>query len=179
LWAAFQQNPVARINFWAKALELRRILKKLSVPATIAANGRREPVPPDSRYPANVSARGVEPVQVKISARHGHLAEDTQQFIRQKAEKLLRYFERLTQIEVTVDLRNDLQKKVEFLVSAEHKHDFVAQETNNDILAAVDLVVDKLERQISRYKEKIQDHRRRPSMGEVTGAPSPEDTNEE
>ena len=118
-------------------------------------------------------------MQVKISARHGHLGEATQQFIREKAEKLLKYFERLTQIEVTVDLKDELVKTVEFLVSAEHKHDFVARESNSDVLAAVDLVVDKLERQISRYKEKIQDHRRRPSLGEVAGAPTPEESNEE
>jgi len=113
-------------------------------------------------------------VQIKISARHGHLSEDTQQFIREKMEKLLRYFERLTLIDVTVDLKNDPQKLVEVIVSAEHKHDMVARESNSDILAAVDLVVDKLERQISRYKEKIQDHRRRQSLGEVTSAPTPE-----
>ncbi len=85
-------------------------------------------------------------MQIKISARHGHLSEPTRLFIHEKAEKLLRFFERLTQIEVTVDLKNEI-KKVEFLVSAEHKHDFVASESNSDILAAVDLVVDKLERQ--------------------------------
>jgi putative sigma-54 modulation protein len=118
-------------------------------------------------------------VQVKISARHGHLSEATQQFIRDKAEKLLRYFDRLTQIEVTVDLNSDIHKKVEFIVSAEHKHDFVAHETNGDILAAVDMVVEKLERQINRYKERIQDHRRRPSMGDVRGAPEPEEPADE
>ena len=118
-------------------------------------------------------------MQIKISARHGHLGEATQQFIREKAERLLKYFERLTQIEVTVDLKSDAHKTVEFLVSAEHKHDFVAHESNSDILAAVDLVVDKLERQISRYKEKIQDHRRRLSMGEATGSPTPEESSNE
>jgi len=61
-------------------------------------------------------------VQIKISARHGHLGEPTQQFIREKVEKLLRFFERLTSIEVTVDLKNDV-KIVELIVSAEHKHD--------------------------------------------------------
>jgi len=122
--------------------------------------------------------RGVETVQIKISARHGHLAEATQEYIREKAEKLLRFFERLTSIEVTVDLKNDM-KVVEFLVSAEHKHDFVATEVNSDILAAVDLVMDKLERQLSRYKEKIQDHRRRPPTSEIAGAPTLEETPEE
>ncbi len=81
-------------------------------------------------------------------------------------------------IEVTVDLKDDL-KVVELLVSAEHKHDFVAHEKHSDVLAAVDLVMDKLEKQVRRYKEKIQDHRRRPSTGEVAGAPAPEEPSEE
>jgi putative sigma-54 modulation protein len=117
-------------------------------------------------------------VQIKISARHGHLSEATQQFIREKAQKLLHFFERIMSIEVTVDLKNDI-KLVEFLVSAEHKHDFVARESNGDILAAVDLVVDKLEGQLRRYKEKVQDRRRTPSAGEVTGTPALEEASEE
>jgi putative sigma-54 modulation protein len=118
-------------------------------------------------------------VQIKISARHGHLDEATQQFIRDKAGKLLRFFERLTMIEVTVDLKDPVNKQVELVVSAEHKHDFVARERNADILAAVDLVVDKLENQLRRYKEKVQDRRRTPSAGEVPGTPAQEETGEE
>ena len=117
-------------------------------------------------------------MQIKISVRHGHLNDTTQQFIREKAEKLLHYFERLTMIEVTVDLKKD-QKMVEFLVQAEHKHDFVARENHPDLLAAVDLALDKLALQLRRYKEKIQDHRRTPSVGEVSGAPAAEETGEE
>jgi putative sigma-54 modulation protein len=109
-------------------------------------------------------------VQIKITARHGHLGEASQQFIRDKAEKLLHYFDRIMMIEVLVDLK-DAEKQVEFLVSAEHKHDFVASERNQDILAAVDLVLDKLERQVSKYKQKIQDRRRTPSAGDVAGGP--------
>ena len=46
-------------------------------------------------------------MQIKISTRHGHLAEPTQQFIREKAQKLLHLFSRLTMIEVTVDLHEE------------------------------------------------------------------------
>jgi putative sigma-54 modulation protein len=113
-------------------------------------------------------------VQIKISARHGHLSEPTQQFIREKVDKLPRFFERLTSIEVTVDLKNETNKQVELLVSAEHKHDFVARASHADILAAMDLVLDKLEEQLRRYKERVQDHRRRSSAGDVAGA-SPEE----
>lgn len=108
-------------------------------------------------------------MQIKISVRHGHLSEEIQGHIRAKAEKLLHFFERLTMIEVTVDLKK-LEPVVEFLVQAEHKHDFVASEHHKDVLAAVDLVLDKLENQLRRYKEKLQDHRRTPSTGEVAGA---------
>jgi putative sigma-54 modulation protein len=117
-------------------------------------------------------------VQIKISARHGHLSDATQQFIREKAEKLLHYFQRLMMIEVLVDFKEDDDTLVEFLVSAEHKHDFVASERNKDVLAAVDLVLHKLEQQVRKYKEKIQNHRRTPSTGKVGGA-APEPADEE
>lgn len=77
-------------------------------------------------------------------------------------------------IEVLVD-HTDGDCVVEFLVSAEHKHDFVAKERHKDLLAAIDLVLDKLESQVRRYKEKIQDHRRTPSVGHVAGSPAAEE----
>ena len=117
-------------------------------------------------------------MQIKISARRGHLSEATQEFIREKAQKLTRLFERLTMIEVTVDLK-DSQAWVEFLVKSEHKHDFVAHETHPDLLAAVDLALGKLEMQVRRHKEKIQDRRRTPSAGEVAGGPPAAETGEQ
>ena len=117
-------------------------------------------------------------MQIKISARHGHLGNGAQDYIREKAQKLTHLFTRLTMIDVTVDMVNHLHR-VEFVVSAEHKHDFVAQESKPDLAAAVDAVVDKLQHQLRRYKEKVQDHRRDPSAGEVAGAPRLEGTSEE
>lgn len=118
-------------------------------------------------------------MQIKISARHGHLGDSTQDFIRDKAQKLTRLFERLTIIEVTVDLKNEGQTWVEFLVKSEHKHDFVAHESHPDLLAAVDLALAKLEMQVRRHKERIQDRRRTPSAGEVAGAPPAAETGEQ
>ena len=110
-------------------------------------------------------------VQVKISHRHGHLSEENQAVIREKALKLLHVFERLTMIEVTVDLEKTEEDKVKvaFLVQAEHKHDFVAHESHHDVMAAVDAALHKVQAQLRRYKEKIQDHRRTPSVGDVPG----------
>ena len=113
-------------------------------------------------------------MQIKVSARHGHLSDDVQEHIREKAGKLLHLFQRLMMIEVVVDLQND-EKLVEFLVSAEHKHDFVASERHKDLLAAVDLVLAKLEGQIRKYKEKVQNHHRGTPKGEAAGGTRPTD----
>ncbi len=118
-------------------------------------------------------------MQIKIAVRHGHLNEATQQLIREKAEKLLHFFERLTMIEVTLDLKATFEKKevkmAEFVVQAEHKHDIVAREHHPDLIAAVDLAVEKVEGQLRRYKEKIQDHRRTPHTGTVAEGPAAEE----
>lgn len=103
-------------------------------------------------------------MQVKVSVRHGHLDDDAQTTIREKAEKLLTYFDRITMIEVTIDLSGD-DKKAEVLLDAEHKHNFVSQAESPDPLTAVAVAVDKMKHQLMHYKQKIQDHRRDPSHG--------------
>ncbi len=102
-------------------------------------------------------------MQIKISARHGHLNKAHQLQIQEKAEKLLHFFDRISLITITVDLQDKLFKEVEFIVDAEHKHTFVAKERNDELLACVDHVIDKIKLQINRHKEKLQDHRRDPS----------------
>lgn len=105
-------------------------------------------------------------MQVAITNRHGHLSAGAQEHIRQKAEKLLTYFERVTAISVTVDEQHD-EAIVEILVNAEHKHDFVASETAPSVMAAFDAALHKMEHQVKKYKEKIQDHRRDPALSEA------------
>ena len=117
-------------------------------------------------------------MQIKVSTRHGHLDEETQQRLRDKAAKLLTFFERLTLIEIIVDLHKD-QKQVELKVQAEHKHDFIATEKAENVMTAMDLVLEKLEGQLRRYKEKLQDHRRTPSTGHVTGTTHGADEDED
>jgi putative sigma-54 modulation protein len=103
-------------------------------------------------------------VQVKVSARHGHLDDAMQMEISERAEKLLHYFERVLQIEVTLDLRGET-KKAEVLLNAEHKHDFVAHGEAGDLMTAVNAAIDHMKVQLKHYKEKIQDHRRNPPHG--------------
>jgi len=99
-------------------------------------------------------------VQIQISTRHGHLSDVSQERIAAKAEKLLRIFERLTAIEVIVDLKDEDTPSVDIKVSAEHKHDFVAHDQSSSLMASVDTVVHRLEQQLRKYKEKVQERHR-------------------
>lgn len=105
-------------------------------------------------------------MQVNISARHGHLSPTNQQKITEKVEKLSRYFDRVSAINVTVDLEHRDQHHeavwVEVQVSAEHTDDFVATEIADELFAAVDGVVRKVEQQIKKHKEKTIDGHRQP-----------------
>ena len=99
-------------------------------------------------------------MQIQISTRHGQLSEASQQRISAKAEKLLRIFERLTAIEVIIDLTDEATPRVDLKVSAEHKHDFVAHDQSDNLMGSVDAVVHRLEQQLRKYKEKVQERHR-------------------
>lgn len=104
-------------------------------------------------------------MEIKFAIRHGHLSEANRATIREKVEKLLHIFNRLTEIEVTVDLENPLAPRVDLLVQAEHKHDMKASYASDDLMGAADQVVHKLEQQLRKYKEKIQEHHPRSGSG--------------
>ncbi|MDP6442434.1 MAG: ribosome-associated translation inhibitor RaiA [Pirellulaceae bacterium] len=98
-------------------------------------------------------------MQTNISVRHGNLSQETQDKITEKAEKLRRFFDRLTGINVTVDLEHRDTPRVEVRVSAEHSEGFVAADEAGNVLAALDSVLHKLERQLRKHKEKLTGHR--------------------
>ena len=110
-------------------------------------------------------------MQIRISIRHGHLSDQTQTKISTKLEKLTRFFERLTEIAVTIDLEHPENPTVDLRVSAEHKHDFVATSRTDNLMTAVDGVVEKMEHQLRKYKEKVQG-RHRNTGGRQQEAPS-------
>jgi putative sigma-54 modulation protein len=110
-------------------------------------------------------------VQIRIATRHGNLSEATQDRIKKKAEKLSRLFDRLTEIEVIVDLKDEAAPRVDIKCAAEHKHDFVAHENSENLMAAVDAAVQKLEQQVRRYKERVQQRHRNPEARRLDKEP--------
>ena len=107
-------------------------------------------------------------MQISISTRHGHLSDPSKRKIEGKVEKLTRIFERLTSIDVTIDLEHEDTPSVDLRVSAEHKHDFVATDRSTSLMGSVDTVVHRMEQQLRKYKERIQTRSRSAAGKEAT-----------
>ena len=99
-------------------------------------------------------------MEIKISTRHGHVSDETREKIAAKLEKLVRLYDRITGIEVTIDLERREQPSVDVRVSAQRRDDFVAASQSEDLMASTDDVVRKLEQQLRKHKEKVVDRHR-------------------
>ena len=78
------------------------------------------------------------------------------EYVEAKVEKVERYFNDDVNATANVNLKvyNDKQTKVEVTIPMKNLT-LRAEERNNDMYAAVDLIVDKLERQIRKHKTKV------------------------
>ena len=92
-------------------------------------------------------------MQITITGRHVEVPAEVKEYSRKKAEKLLKFYDKIQAIEVLWDHEGE-QFTVDIIVSAGSRHTFIGRETGPDSLALVDLVVDKLERQLTRHKER-------------------------
>jgi putative sigma-54 modulation protein len=108
---------------------------------------------------ARLPYQGVDSVQMNLSVRHGRVSEATQAVIQEKLDKLTRLYDRISAVEVTIDLEHRDLPAVDLKVSAK-KHDFVAVGQAENLLAAVDVAVEKMEQQLRKHKEKVQDRHR-------------------
>jgi len=98
-------------------------------------------------------------VQIDIAARHGHLDSALQERITEKVSKLPRLWDRITAIEVTVDLEHFDAPGVELRACVERANDCIAAEQASSVLAALDGALHKLEQQLRKHKDKRTGHK--------------------
>ena len=98
-------------------------------------------------------------MNIQVQARHGELSEETRQKIAEKVVKLGRFVERVSNIDVLVNLEKSNEPTVEVAVITELKKAFRADYTSGDLWGCLDQVIDKLEQQMRKFKSKLTDHR--------------------
>ncbi len=105
-------------------------------------------------------------MQVIVSVRHGRLNHFIQEQIQTKLQRLTRFSDRITEIDVIVDLKELEVPSVEVQVSLERAGDLLAVVEADSVISAVDKVQHKLEQQLRKHKEKRTDHRL-PALGQL------------
>ena len=83
------------------------------------------------------------------------ITESIKSYAKEKIGKLEKYFENSESINATVVAKiSGKEQKIEITIPAMH-YTLRSEESNDDLYAAIDLAVDKLERQIRKNKTKI------------------------
>jgi putative sigma-54 modulation protein len=103
--------------------------------------------------------------QVLITGRHVDVTPAMKEYAREKAGKLAKIHERLTKIEVTLDVEHHQAHRsfvVEIVASGERGAHLVGKVESPDLYAGVDLAEDKVVRQLIRHKDRLVDSRRPP-----------------
>jgi len=96
-------------------------------------------------------------MQVSVTGHHVEVTEAMKQHVEEKINKLKRHFDNVTDVHVILTVEK-LEQKAEATVQISGAKLF-AEDTQEDMYGAIDNMVDKLDRQIIKHKEKIQAHR--------------------
>ncbi len=113
-------------------------------------------------------------MQVTVIGRHIEATEALKQFATEKFSRLDRYLPKAVQVVITLSV----VKKVHHIAEAVIKSNgflIQASEETEEMYAAIDLLVEKIERRVRRYKEKLVDHKHQSSRSEIPAATEPED----
>ena len=95
-------------------------------------------------------------MQINITGHHVDVTPALRAYVTEKMQKLSRHFDQVSSIHVILNVEK-LQQQAEATVNAGGRTLF-ATETAMDMYASIDGLVDKLDRQVRRYKDRITNH---------------------
>lgn len=98
-------------------------------------------------------------METTVTGRHIEITDPIRAYAVEKVSKLPRYYDRVTAIEVIAGKPDSHTFEVELIVHADHHDNFVARHRDGDLYACIDDVTDKLERQLTDFKEKIRNRK--------------------
>ncbi|HXR01728.1 MAG TPA: ribosome-associated translation inhibitor RaiA [Pseudomonas sp.] len=93
-------------------------------------------------------------MQVNISGHQLEVTDPLRNYITEKLDRLERHFDKITNVQVTMEVEK-LKQKIEATLHVPGA-EVVANAEHDDMYAAIDLLTDKLDRQLKKHKEKQQ-----------------------
>lgn len=97
-------------------------------------------------------------MHIILSGHHIDITDALRDYVNAKMDRLERHFDSVTDIHVVLGVEKLRQKAEATLHLSGNK--LFAETTDEDMYAAIDALVDKLDRQLKKHKEKVTDHHR-------------------
>jgi len=96
-------------------------------------------------------------MQVHITGRHVEITDSIREHIYAKIERSLSGLARVQDVEVVLELQKRTHTAEMVVKGKDHIH-IEAEESSENMYTSIDLVIDKVERQLRKLREKNQDH---------------------
>ena len=96
-------------------------------------------------------------MQVNLTGHHVDITDSLRSYVDTKFERLERHFDHVTNVHVILSVEK-LRQKAEATLHLNGANVF-ADSVQEDMYAAIDGLVDKLDRQVKKHKEKSTNHR--------------------
>ena len=95
-------------------------------------------------------------MQITITTRNLENTEALKRYAEEKIARLQKFVDQITSVHVVLSVQK--HRQIAEVTLHVREHTIRGEESSADLYSAIDLVADKIERQIIRYKEKVVDH---------------------
>lgn len=102
-------------------------------------------------------------MNLAVTGHHVEVTDALKGYVSEKMDKLERHFDNITDIHVILSvekLRQQAEATIDLTGTKIH-----AESESEDMYAAIDALIDKLDRQVIKHKEKLRDHHRNERFG--------------
>jgi len=100
-------------------------------------------------------------MNLTISGHHLEVTPALRSYVLTKLERITRHFDQVVDVKVLLSVDNqkekDKRQRAECRIGVKG-NDLFAESSHEDLYAAIDDLVDKLDRQVGRHKGKVQSH---------------------
>lgn len=95
-------------------------------------------------------------MQINLTGHHIEITDSLRSYVKEKMGKLERHFDKVSNTHVILSVEKDTHK-AEATVHMSG-NDIFAEAHEPDMYASIDSLVNKLDRQVKKYKEKLKNH---------------------
>ena len=97
-------------------------------------------------------------MQINITGHHIEVTPALRAYTIEKLQRIARHFDHVISIDVILKVEKNVKHAEGKINAAGTPNALFAQETNDDMYAAIDGLADKLDKQVRRHKDRIRGH---------------------